>query len=131
MYRHIYYLILINKTIYYINLFFSLFALFLFRLQVLKTHVINYSCLRYFYIFYTYVKMFIARRQYAWVKNKNFPTHQRLNKEYLNKDKLNKINPYNQIWFEQPYVEMTDGDGTLSIVRQNNKWSLAYKIAAG
>lgn len=78
----------------------------------------------------TYVKMPIARRQYAWVDNKNYSIHQRLNKEYLNKDKLNKIKPNNKIWFDQWIVGMTDGDGTFSIVRQNNKWNLAYKIAA-
>lgn len=84
-----------------------------------RTHVINYSC--YIIILIAYVKMFIARRQYAWVKIKYFSTHQRLNEEYLNKNNKN--------WFEQWLVGVTDGDGTFSIVRQNNKWSLAFKIA--
>jgi hypothetical protein len=95
-------------------------------LLILK-QVINYSCFKYIYILLTYVKMFIARRQYAWVNNKGYSTHQRLNKEYLNRKVLN---PNNKLWFEQWLVGMTDGDGTFSIVRQNNKWSLAYKISA-
>jgi len=101
-------------------------------------HVINYSCFIYIYIlvlYYaflevcskTYVKMFIARRQYAWVNNKSYSTHQRLNREYLNK---NNLSSNNKLWFYQWLVGMTDGDGTFSIVRQNNKWSLAYKISA-
>ena len=65
--------------------------------------------------------MSIARGQYAWVDGKYYSTHQRLNKEHLN----NKNNKY---WFEQWLVGMTDGDGTFCIVRQNGKWSLAYKI---
>jgi LAGLIDADG endonuclease len=66
--------------------------------------------------------MYIARRQCAWVGNKYYSTHQRLNKGYLN-------NNNNKIWFEQWLVGMTDGDGTFSLIRQNDKWSLAYKIA--
>ena len=65
--------------------------------------------------------MSIARRQYAWVDGKYYSTHQRLNKEYLNNNKNNN-------WFEQCLVGMTDGEGTFCIVRQNGKWSLAYKI---
>ena len=68
----------------------------------------------------TYVKMPISGRKHAWVDNKKYSTHQRLNKEYLKNSKD---------WFEQWLVGMTDGDGTFSIVRQNNKWSLVYKIA--
>jgi hypothetical protein len=87
-------------------------------------HVVNYSCLIYIfrnrYIYLAYVIMFISRRQYAWVNNKHYSTHQRLNEEYLNKN--------NKTWFEQWLVGVTDGDGTFSIVRQNNKWSLAFKI---
>jgi len=93
---------------------------------LLRIHVINYSCLiiKYIYIYsfiiLAYVKMFISRRQYAWVNNKYYSTHQRLNEEYLSKK--------NNIWFEQWLVGVTDGDGTFSIVRQNNKWNLAFKI---
>jgi len=97
-------------------------------LQVLSyltaTHVIYYSCLMWIQNPITYVKMYIARRQYAWVDGKYYSTHQRLNKEYLNN------NNNNNNWFEQWLVGMTDGDGTFSIVRQNDKWSLAYKITA-
>ena len=96
-------------------------------LQVLYlfiTHVVNYSCFIYIfifkYIYLAYVIMFISRRQYAWVNNIFYSTHQRLNEEYLNKK--------NNIWFEQWLVGVTDGDGTFSIVRQNEKWSLAFKI---
>jgi len=64
--------------------------------------------------------MLISQRQYAWVDNKYYFFHQRLNKEYLKNSKD---------WFEQWLVGMTDGDGTFSIARQNNKWSLVYKVA--
>jgi hypothetical protein len=94
-------------------------------LQVLSylavTCVVDYSCLMWIKTPRTYVKMSIARRQYAWVDGKYYSTHQRLNKEYLN-------NNNNNNWFEQWLVGMTDGDGTFCIVRQNGKWSLAYKI---
>lgn len=46
---------------------------------------------------------------------------QRLNEENLYKT--------NKIWFDQWLVGIMDGDGTFSIVRQNNKWNLAFKIA--
>lgn len=82
-------------------------------LQMFLTYVINYSCL-----IITYVKMFISRRQYAWVNNKFYFIHQRLNGEYLNK----------KIWFKQWLIGVTDGDGTFSIIYQNNKWNLAFKI---
>jgi hypothetical protein len=93
-------------------------------LQVLQNsilaHVIDYSCLMYKIIFKTYVKKSIAGRQYAWVDNKHYSTHQRLNKEYLSNNE--------RIWFEQWLVGITDGDGTFSVVCQNDKWSLVYKI---
>lgn len=88
-----------------------------------ETHVIDYSCLMSNLIAVTYVKMSIAWRQYAWANSNNYSTHQRLNKEYLNNNNNNKI------WFKQWLVGMTDGDGTFCIVRQNNKWNLAYKIS--
>lgn len=60
---------------------------------LIKIYVINYSSLIWIISLITYVKMFIARRQYAWVDNKYYSTHQRLNKEYLfnNENKNNKI----------------------------------------
>jgi hypothetical protein len=85
-----------------------------------KTHVIGYSCLSKFLLL-TYVKMSIARGQYAWVDKKNYYTHQRLNKEYLNKN--------NKIWFEQWLVGITDGEGTFGFYYQKGKWNLIYKIA--
>jgi len=82
----------------------------------IEAHVIDYSCLP-----ITYVKTSIARRQYAWVNITKYSTHQRLNKEYLNKN--------NKIWFEQWLVGMTDGDGCFFISRQKKSWNLVYKIA--
>lgn len=63
------------------------------------------------------VKMFLARGQSAWDKRKFFSSfsHQRLNVEY----------PFN---FKSWLVGFTDGDGTFSIARQNNKWSLNFQI---
>jgi hypothetical protein len=90
------------------------------HLQVIKIHVIDYSCLL---LTKAYVKMSIAWRQYAWVNNKFYSTHQRLNKEYLDNNKNNLI------WFKQWLVGMTDGDGTFHIAYQNGKWNLVYKIA--
>ena len=84
-----------------------------------ETQVIGYSCLCYF----TYVKMSIARGQYAWVNENYYSTHQRLNKEYLERNENNKT------WFEQWLVGMTDGDGTFHLAYQNGKWNLVYKIA--
>ena len=93
-------------------------------LQVLnysiETHVIDYSSSICLFWPITKVKMPIAGRQCAWVGDKYYSTHQRLNKEYFSKN--------NKIWFEQWLVGMTDGNGTFSIARQNDKWSLAYKI---
>ena len=82
----------------------------------IKINVINYSC---FIFNIAYVKMFIAWRQYAWVDNKYYSIHQRLNKEYLYN---------NKIWFVQWLVGITDGDGTFHIVYQNGKWNLVYKL---
>lgn len=93
-------------------------------LQVLNvngTHVIYYSCMMVIILPVTYVKMYISRRQYAWVEKNFFSTHQRLNKEHLNNE--------NKIWFEQWLVGMTDGDGNFYIIKQGNKWGLSYKIA--
>ena len=36
----------------------------------------------------------------------------------------------NKELFKQWLVGFTDGDGSFSIIRQNDKWSLAYKISA-
>ena len=97
----------------------KLFSMIREHLQVLnssvETHVIGYSCLSKI----TYVKMPIARRQYAWLDKENYSSHQRLNEEYLKN---------NEDWFEQWLVGMTDGDGSFTIARQNDKWSLVFKI---
>lgn len=67
--------------------------------------------------------MSIAWRQYAWVDNKYYSTHQRLNKEYLGNNKNNRA------WFQQWLVGITDGDGSFHLSNSNGKWSLVYKIA--
>nr|WPM94728.1 hypothetical protein [Ceratocystis fimbriata]WPM94781.1 hypothetical protein [Ceratocystis fimbriata] len=87
-------------------------------------YVIDYSCFKYVasgLILKAYVKMSIARRQCAWVDTKNYSTHQRLNEEYPDKN--------SRIWFEKWLVGVTDGDGSFSIVRQNDRWNLAFKIS--
>jgi heme/copper-type cytochrome/quinol oxidase subunit 1 len=61
---------------------------------MIGSHVLYYSCfiLVSILLVNTYVIMYIAWRQYAWVENKAlFSTHQRLNEEHLN----------NKSWFEQ------------------------------
>lgn len=100
---------------------FSMREIFQVLNYLIVTHVIDYSCFMWMNNPITYVKMSIAGWQHAWVDGKYYSTHQRLNKEYLN-------NNNNKDWFEQWLVGMTDGDGTFCIVRQNGKWSLAYKI---
>ena len=37
--------------------------------------------------------------------------------------------PINKIWFEQWLVGITDGDGSFSISRSNNKWNLTFKLS--
>ena len=91
-------------------------------------------------------KSLLTWRQFAWVQSLKF-THQRLNVEHLisllsfsfkiqttegsnfstynvNKHSLSE----NKFIFYQWLVGITDGDGTFSIVRQNDKWSLTFKI---
>ena len=86
---------------------------------IIKIQVIDYLCL---ILTLACVKMSISWRKYAWV-DRNYSTHQRLNKEYLNNNKNSRI------WFEQWLVGMTDGDGTFHIAYHNGKWNLVYKIA--
>jgi hypothetical protein len=64
------------------------------------------------------VKMFSTRGQSAWDKlNYSTLSHQRLNVMQLkNKE------------FLQWLVGMTDGDGSFSVLRQNDKWTLTFKI---
>ncbi|OMJ07113.1 cytochrome c oxidase subunit 1 [Smittium culicis] len=61
------------------------------------------------------VRMFSTRGELAW-ENKN--THQRLNVE-VSKD----------LWFKQWLVGMIDGDGSFSVLNQNDKWNLTFKIS--
>ena len=84
-----------------------------------ETQVIGYSC----FLFKTYVKMPMARGQYAWVDYNLYSTHQRLNKEYLENNQKDKN------VFEQWLVGITDGDGTFHLAYQNGKWNLVYKIS--
>ena len=95
----------------------------LLEFYLIKIQVIEYLCLL---LTLACVKMSISWRKYAWV-GRNYSTHQRLNKEYLNNNNNNNKN--NRIWFEQWLVGMTDGDGTFHIAYQNGKWNLVYKIA--
>lgn len=89
----------------------------------LSIRVIHYSCFI-ISLYDTYVKMWISRRQYAWLLDKRlFSSHQRLNEEHLNK----KIN--NRLIFEQWLVGFTDGDGNFSITNQGDKWGLSFKLA--
>lgn len=83
------------------------------------THVIDYLCLMNNLL--THVKMSISWRQCAWVDGKYYSTHQRLNKEHLNKD--------NKTWFDKWLVGMTDAEGTFGFYYRNGKWILVYKIA--
>lgn len=84
-------------------------------------------------------KLLLIWRKFAWIKNKhsNF-IYQRLNVEHLIRQKGNNISTYNinkhsfsenKDIFNQWLVGFTDGDGTFSIVRQNNKWTLTFKIS--
>ena len=92
----------------------------------IKAYVIDYSCLYLalnlggFMFIHTLVIMFSSRRQYAWLGNKRLlSSHQRLNEEYLNKNKL---------WFYQWLVGFSDGDGSFHISCQSDKWGLSFKI---
>jgi LAGLIDADG endonuclease/Cytochrome C and Quinol oxidase polypeptide I len=67
------------------------------------------------------VKMFSTWGQSAWEENKNLniiSSHQRLNVKQPTND-----------WFEQWLVGFTDGDGSFSVLRQGDKWSLTFKIS--
>lgn len=65
------------------------------------------------------VKMFLTRGQSAWGKfHYSTLPHQR----------LNVMQPKNEE-FKQWLVGMTDGDGSFSILRQNDKWTLTFKIS--
>jgi LAGLIDADG endonuclease len=65
------------------------------------------------------VKMFSTWGQSAWEENLNIiSSHQRLNVKQ----------PTNE-WFEQWLVGFTDGDGSFSVLRQGDKWSLTFKIS--
>ena len=82
---------------------------------------IRYSWLHKLNLNKSYVKTLMTGGQYAWVAKKNFVIHQRLNKEYLEKNEKE--------WFEQWLVGITDGEGTFGFYKQNGKWILVYKIA--
>ena len=80
-------------------------------------------------------KLLLKWRLFAWINffKSNF-IYQRLNVEHLisqfstfnvNKNSLSE----NKHIFYEWLVGFTDGDGTFSIVRQNNKWSLTFKIS--
>lgn len=84
-------------------------------------------------------KLLLIWRKFAWITNtKSKIIYQRLNVEHLIKQKGNNISTYNinknslsenKDIFYQWLVGFTDGDGTFSIVHQNNNWSLTFKIS--
>nr|AAC72264.1 COI i1 protein [Cyclocybe aegerita] len=79
-------------------------------------------------------KLLLTWRQFAWIIKLNFQIiHQRLHVEHLKKHYSINVNKHtlseNKETFYQWLVGFTDGDGTFSIVNQNNKWSLTYKIS--
>ncbi|GAA5794693.1 hypothetical protein HPULCUR_000038 [Helicostylum pulchrum] len=63
--------------------------------------------------------MFLTRGQSAWGK---------LNYSTLPHQRLNVMQPKNEE-FQQWLVGMTDGDGSFSVLRQNDKWTLTFKIS--
>lgn len=85
--------------------------------------ILYYSCILLVYLLLnlTYVKMYNitskTKRQRAWVV-KYFTTHQRLNEEHFNNN-----------FFQQWLVGITDGDGNFHITHQGDKWGLSFKIA--
>jgi hypothetical protein len=82
---------------------------------------IRYSWLPKFNFNKSYVKTLMTGGQYAWVAKRNFVIHQRLNKEYLEKNEKE--------WFEQWLVGIIDGEGTFGFYQQNGKWILVFKIS--
>jgi hypothetical protein len=82
---------------------------------------IRYSWLPKLNLKKSYVKTLMTGGQYAWLAKRNFVIHQRLNKEYLEKNEKE--------WFEQWLVGITDGEGTFGFYKQSGKWILVYKIA--
>jgi len=78
-------------------------------------------------------KLLLTWRQFAWVNNNQNFIHQRLHVEHLKRHFSKNINKHtlseNNEIFYQWLVGFTDGDGTFSIVSQNNKWSLTYKLS--
>jgi hypothetical protein len=80
-------------------------------------------------------KLLLTWRKFAWIKRlRLYFIYQRLNVGRLislrsfttiNKNSLSE----NKEIFYQWLVGFTDGDGTFSIVHQNNNWSLTFKIS--
>jgi len=106
-----------------------------------KILLLGGKCLLFFYLYkqrnFIIEKILLTWREFAWLRGFNnlLPfIHQRLNVEHLisqfstfniNKNSLSE----NRNIFHQWLVGFTDGDGTFSIVRQNNKWSLIFKLS--
>uniref|UniRef100_Q3T4F6 Orf370 n=1 Tax=Rhizopus oryzae TaxID=64495 RepID=Q3T4F6_RHIOR len=65
------------------------------------------------------VKMFLTRGQSAWGK---------LDYSTLSHQRLNVMQPKNTE-FQQWLVGITDGDGSFSVLRQDDKWTLTFKIS--
>jgi hypothetical protein len=73
------------------------------------------------------VKMFSTWGQSAWEDNKTLKEISSLN-IVSSHQRLNVEQPKND-WFEQWLVGFTDGDGSFSVLRQDDKWNLTFKIS--
>ena len=122
-----------GKELFYSDIKKSKFSSMRKTLQIILLYIVLYVVYYIYQIFYylinnyrIYVKMYIARRQYAWLENKRlFSGHQRLNGKHLYKNN-------NKIEFEQWLVGFTDGDGNFHIAQQKVgdtiKWNLSFKL---
>nr|AFD95919.1 intron-encoded LAGLIDADG endonuclease family protein [Talaromyces stipitatus] len=122
-----------DKELFYSDIKKSKFSSMRKTLQLILFYIILYVIYYSYQMFYyltnnytIYVKMYMARRQCAWLKNKRlFFSHQRLDGKHLYK-KDNKIE------FEEWLVGFTDGDGNFHIAEQKVgdtvKWNLSFKL---
>lgn len=73
----------------------------------------------------SYVINIFLIRQFASINNKNKLIVQRLNVN----SKSNDLNVEQLEWFHQWLVGFTDGDGSFTLSKSNNKWQLIFKIS--
>ena len=122
-----------DKELFYSDIKKSKFSSMRKTLQIILLYIVLYVIYYVFQKFYylinnyaIYVKMYMARRQCAWLENKRlFSSHQRLNGKHLYKNN-------NNIEFEQWLVGFTDGDGNFHIAQQKVgdtiKCNLSFKL---